>query len=108
MDSATLKDLQKRRMLAQRIVDQNYEKIENLEAEIEEYEREVNRLSNEILKAEALADKDAYPVGTRVRHYRFTDIVGTVVESDGAGLSVLDDGSTSPRHGYAKREWEEI
>lgn len=57
--------------------------------------------------AQARVDEStgALPVGTRVRHYGFTDILGTVVEPERAGLSVLADGSDAAVHGYERREW---
>lgn len=64
----------------------------------------------EIARVEAIQDADAYPVGTRVRHTFWSDITGTVVESDGTGISVRQDLGTSGTvtHGFTKREWEVI
>lgn len=61
--------------------------------------------SVELQRAEAAADSNAYPVGTRVRHAVFTDIKGTVVKSNGDGVNVLQDGAAGPGGGYTAREW---
>jgi hypothetical protein len=100
--------LRAQRATLQQQVDMKYEAIEILENEIDEAGRKIRELDLAILRAEAAADSDAYPVGTRVRHFMFEDATGVVVESDGAGLSILQDTAQTPSHGFTKREWVEI
>jgi chromosome segregation ATPase len=70
-----------------------------------EAEQAIHRAQQELREAEAARDSNFYPVGTRVRHHHWGDIEGTVVESDGTGVAVQQDGATGPSYGFTSREW---
>jgi hypothetical protein len=79
-----------------------------LEADREAHRNREDELENELARARAAGDRNTWPVGTRVRHYLWSSITGTVVESDGTGVSVHQDRVFQTRHGYAKHEWRPI
>jgi chromosome segregation ATPase len=76
-----------------------------MEDEIRRAEQELATLDLEILKAQAVADRDAHAVGTLVHHRTYANITGVVVESDGTGVSVKQDGFNNIVHGFTADEW---
>jgi multidrug resistance efflux pump len=68
-------------------------------------EKELIQRRAELVRAAAAEASNALPVGTRVAHYRWQDITGTVVESDGTGIAVQQDGQTAPSFGFGIDEW---
>lgn len=58
--------------------------------------------------ARAAADRNVYPVGTRVQHHVWPKLTATVVQSDGTGISVRQDATGSITHGFSAREWDVI
>lgn len=79
--------------------------IRAAEIDLHEAERTIDIRRIELQRARAAADSDAIPVGTRVRHHHWADVHGTVVESDGTGIAVLQDGQSKASTGFAAREW---
>ncbi len=70
-----------------------------------EVARENQRLAYAAMReAEARDSVGSIPLGTRVRHYYFTENLGTVVEGV-AGLAVRQDLTDKVTDGYAAGEW---
>lgn len=79
------------------------------------YEETIEKLEEARVEAvralaaeEAAAASDSLPVGTRVRHRTFADLLATVVPSDGTGVSVVQDNVTEVSNGYGPGEWVPI
>jgi len=66
---------------------------------------EAQKLYAEMLAERAAKDSNAYAPGTRVHHHLWSDIKATVVESDGSGVVVIQDGNTVGKGGFRADEW---
>lgn len=82
------------------------------EADMRALEERITKLEDEAYEADravdaarAAAASDTFEPGTRVHHRTFTDALGTVVESDGRGIAVRQDGSTVADYGFGPGEW---
>lgn len=89
----------------QRKLEQAEEARRAAEREIDATEAALAEARQELLKAEAARDSNFYPVGTRVRHHLWGHLTGTVVESDGTGVAIRQDGQTDASYGFTSREW---
>lgn len=61
-----------------------------------------------LLRANAAAESNTYPVGTRVRHRRWAELHGTVMPSDGTGVAVQQDATGETAYGYSAEEWVKL
>lgn len=82
--------------------------ILDAEAALHGAEREERGAHTALLTARATVSSGHYASGTRVQHHGFPEIKGTVVESDGTGIGVLQDGQDEPRYGFSSEEWDRI
>jgi hypothetical protein len=92
-------------------IDGNYEYLEqerqaarDAEAVIEKRLIHLSNLKNALLKAQALADMGAFPVGARVQHYHFKECFGTIVQGS-QGVAVKQDSSDEVSDGFTAAEW---
>lgn len=79
--------------------------IRAAEQRFRDAETELTDAERALAAAKVDAATGILPVGTRVRHYGFTDLLGTVAPSTRAGLAVVADGQTEPVQGYQAHEW---
>jgi len=82
--------------------------IKTLEAHIEAAEIHRVKVAQEVLVEAAAAASGSLPVGTRVRHRTYLDLLGTVAPSDGTGIAVTQDDFDTTTYGFGLDEWVPI